>query len=278
MTEQVLKLYNTVYITEDIIHNKMFMSDATRKGVIKVSSIDDVPDGAAFMFSAHGASPKAIAKAEEKELIVIDGTCPIVKSIQNEVKAEAESGKKIIIIGNRSHAEIVALIGYTDCENVFVVYDEADIDLLPDFTDDEVVYFTQTTLDCSCVDVMIKKLKEKIPHLESNSQNNICSATKERQEVVRRVASLTDLVIVVGSSHSSNAKRLCEIALSAGAKNAVLIDSQNDLDEVVLDGVKTMALTSSASTPENVVQDLTEHLKSKFGIIVEDFEIPKTDG
>jgi 4-hydroxy-3-methylbut-2-enyl diphosphate reductase len=150
--------------------------------------------------------------------------------------------------------------------------------MLPDFSNDEVIYFTQTTLDHSHVDAVVSVLKEKIPHIESNSQDNICYATKERQEVVKHIADSVDLIIIVGSSHSSNARRLYEVALSVGTKNAVLINSKNDLDETILSNIKTMAVTSSASTSEKVVQDLIEHLKSTFDIIIEDFELPKKDG
>lgn len=274
MANQVLKLYGTVYVMEDIIHNKIFMKGLERNGIIKVDSIDEIPDGSVVMFSAHGVSPQLVDEAEKKELTIIDGTCPIVKSIQNEVKKESESGKKIIIIGNRAHAEIVALLGVARNKNVFVVYNEMDIDLLPDFSnDDEVVYFTQTTLDCSAVEDVIKKLKTKIPNLESNSKNNVCYATRERQEPVRRISSSVDLVIVVGSSHSSNAKRLSEVALSSGAKKSILIDSKEDLKDSDFDEVRSIAITSAASTPDELVQELIEFLKEKFELVVEDFKV-----
>ncbi len=273
MANQVLKLYGTVYITEDIIHNKVFMKQLEEQGMIKVDSIDDIPDGSVVMFSAHGVSPQVIDKAEKKELTIIDATCPIVKTIQNQAKAAADSSKKIIIIGNRSHAEIIALMGYANNTGVYVVSNEMDVDILPDFSNDEVIYFTQTTLDYSMIESVIKKLKKKIPGIQSTDESNICYATKERQEVVRRIASSVDLVIVVGSSHSSNAKRLAEAAADAGAKRSILIDSKEDLQDYDFNGIKSIAITSAASTPEEIVQDLICYLREKFDIVVEEFNI-----
>ena len=278
MTNQVLKLYGTVYITEDIIHNRILMNQLENRGMIKVDSIEDIPDGSAVMFSAHGVSPQIVDMAEKKELTIIDATCPIVKSIQNEAKEAADAGKKIVIIGNRSHAEITALLGHANNTNVYVVYNEIDVDLLPDLSNDEVVYFTQTTLDYSTIENVIKKLKEKIPGIKSNSKSNICYATRERQEVVRRIASSTDLLIVVGSSHSSNASRLKEAALDAGAKKSILIDSKDDLRDSDFDEVKTVAITSAASTPEELVQDLLCYLREKFDLIVEEFKVQDDSG
>ena len=272
MVEQVLKLYGTVYVIEDVIHNKMFMKDLSTRGVIKVESIEEIPDASVVMFSAHGVSPEIIDKAEKKELTIIDGTCPIVKSIQNAAKAAADSGKKIIIIGNRSHQEIIALLGCLNNKDAYVVYSEMDVDLLPDFSNDKVVYFTQTTLYSSCVQPLIEKLKSKIPHIESDSLHNICYATKERQEAVRKISNSVDLLLVVGSAHSSNANRLVEVALDSGAKNAIRIDSKDELDPEILKNVSSIAVTAAASTPEFLVEDLIRFLRDKLDLILENFE------
>ena len=270
MAEQVLKLYDAVYITEDVIHNKVFMKELEQRGMTKVDSIEDVPDNAVVMFSAHGVPPQVVERAEQKGLTVVDATCPTVKSIQKEVEKAAEAGKKIIIIGNRSHAEIIALLGYAGVKSAFVVGNEMDVDLLPDFSKDDVVYFTQTTLDCLATDAIVKKIKEKVPHIESSTQDNICYATKERQDVVRR---LVDLVIVVGSPHSSNAKRLSEVALSGGAKKSVLVDSKDELTDEIFEEVSTAAITSAASTPEVLVREVVDFLESKYGIAIEEFKL-----
>jgi 4-hydroxy-3-methylbut-2-enyl diphosphate reductase len=272
MAEQVSKLYGTFYITEDIIHNRIFMSGMVKHGVVKVASLDEVPNGGVVMFSAHGVPPHLVAKAEEMGLTIIDGTCPVVKAIQCEIAKEVCFGKKIIIIGDRAHAEVIAFIGVANgSSDVFVVSSEADVELLPSFDGEGVSYFTQTTFDYAKLQLIIKKLYEKVPHLKSGSPDNVCHATRERQEVVRKIAASVDLVIVIGSAHSSNAKRLHEVAISSGAKNAILIDSKNEFDSCVLDGVDTIAVTSSASTMEVVVQEFTEYIATTFGAVIEDF-------
>ena len=263
MANQVLKLYGSFYVTEDVIHNRIFVKQLEQQGMTKVEAIDDIPDGATILFSAHGVSPQVVDRAEKKELTVIDATCPIVKSIQNEVKLASDQGKKIIIIGHKSHAEIVALMGYASNTRFYVVYNEIDIDLLPDFSDDEVVYFTQTTLDYSMVERIVTRLTERFPRIKSGSKNNVCYATRERQEVVRAVAKQIDLLLVIGSSHSSNAKRLIEVALDSGIKKALLVDSKDDFDVTELRDIKAMALTSAASTPEELVQDFIKYLQEK---------------
>lgn len=273
MANQVIKLYGTFYVIEDIIHNKVFVKNLAQQGMIKVDSINDIPNGATVMFSAHGISPQIVDKAEKKELTVIDATCPIVKSIQNEAKLASERGKKIIIIGHKSHAEIVALMGCTSNTKFYVVYNEIDVDLLPDLSDDEAVYFSQTTLDYSVVERIITKLVKRFPNIKPGSRSNVCYATRERQDVVKKVANMVDLLLVIGSSHSSNAKRLIEVALDAGAKKAILIDSKDEFDSADLKGVESMAITSAASTPEELVQDLVEFLKEKYGIIPQEFKI-----
>ncbi|MDR2458978.1 MAG: 4-hydroxy-3-methylbut-2-enyl diphosphate reductase [Holosporales bacterium] len=274
MAEQVCKLYGGFYIIEDVIHNRMFMNDLWKCGVVKVASIDEIPDNAVVMFSSHGVAPRIVAKAEEKGLTIIDGTCPVIKAVQCDAVKETNLGKKLIIIGDRAHAEVIALIGCADkSSNVFVVSNETDVELLPDFDGVAVTYFTQTTLDWAHVKMIIEKLKEKIPHVESLSPDNVCRATRERQDVVRKIAGSMDLVVVIGSAHSSNARRLYEIALSSGAGNAVLVDSKNEFDSSILTGVNTMAMTSSASTSEFVIQEFIEYLTSTFGVVTEDFSL-----
>ncbi|MDR3031134.1 MAG: 4-hydroxy-3-methylbut-2-enyl diphosphate reductase [Holosporales bacterium] len=273
MADQVLKLYNSAYIIEDIIHNKIFMKEIEKRGIIKVSSIDEIPNDSVVMFSAHGVSPEVIAKAEKKRLTIIDGTCPIVKEIQKAVTKASEEGKKIIVIGNRAHPEITALLGYANNEKVFVVSNEMDVDLLPDFTGEEVMYFTQTTLDYYSIQNVIAHLRKKVPHIKSDSEDNICYATKERQRVVKEIANETDLIIVVGSSYSSNSTRLAEIAQEFGVKKVVQIDDKNDLNLKIFDKVQKCAITSGASVPETIINDLKDFLQSNLDILFEEYVI-----
>ncbi|MDR1365080.1 MAG: 4-hydroxy-3-methylbut-2-enyl diphosphate reductase [Holosporales bacterium] len=274
MAEQVCKLYGTFYVIEDVIHNKIFMDSMWKCGVVKVTSIDEIPDGSVVMFSSHGVAPHVVARAEEKGLTIIDGTCPVIKAVQSDAINETRLGKKLIIIGDRAHAEVIALIGCADkSTNALVVSNESDIEMLPNFDGITVTYFTQTTLDCTRVQAIVEKLKEKIPHIEAISPDNICYATRERQDVVRAISESMDLVVVIGSAHSSNARRLRETALSAGARNAVLVDSKANFDGELLSGVSAMAVTSSASTSEAVIQDFINYLAGTFDVMTENFSV-----
>lgn len=270
MAEQVLKLYKEIYITEDIIHNKVFMKEMVEKGAIKVFSVEEIPDGKVVMFSAHGVSPEIVAACEKKGLTIVDGTCPIVASVQQSIKQSTKEGKTIVIIGNRSHSEIVGMVGCAGNKNVFVVANELEVDLLPTMEGSGVVYYTQTTLDKYLVEKVVAALKSKIPHIESDKENNICCATTKRQNAVKFIAPDVDLMIVVGSKHSSNTMRLVEVATRAGAKQVVRVDSVEDLEHLKsLESAKSIAITSGASAPETIVQEIVEYLKN----VIEDIDI-----
>ncbi len=275
MAEQVLKFYKEIYITEDIIHNKVFMNEMIANGAIKVCSIEDIPDGKVVMFSAHGVSPKIISACEKKGLTIIDGTCPIVASVQQLIKQSAKEEKAIVIIGNRSHSEIVGMVGCAENKNVFVVANELEVDLLPSMEGLNVVYYTQTTMDEYLVEKVVATLKAKIPHIESEKENNICCATAKRQNVVKSIASEVDLMIVVGSKYSSNTMQLVEVATRAGARQVIRVDSVEDLEHLkFLKSAKSIGIASGSSTPEYVVQEIVEHLKN----VIENLDIHLLEG
>lgn len=271
MLDQVMKLYGTVYITEDIIHNKTFMQKTYESGLIKVSSVSEIPDNAVVMFSAHGSPPSVFEEAERKGLTIIDATCPIVKELHNAVTKSVEEQKKIIIIGKVSHPEVMGLVGHVPPNDVFVVSNELDIDLLPDLTEFDVAYFTQTTLDPETTEGIIKKLKKKIPHIGSSNGNNICTATKERQKAVREIAKITDMVLIVGSSYSSNSSKLVEVAINAGCQNSHLIESKNEIDLDWFNLINSFAISAGASAPDFVINETIEFIKSNLDISIENF-------
>jgi 4-hydroxy-3-methylbut-2-enyl diphosphate reductase len=272
MAKQVLKLCGNVYIIEDIVHNKVLMHDMYELGIVKVSSLEEIPDGSSVMFSAHGVAPDLFDRAEEKGLTIIDGTCPVVKAVQLAVKEQASSGKKIIIIGKRTHPEVIALKGYAGSANAFIVFDEGDCDLLPDFTGEDVLYLTQTTLDINHVERIIRKLKERIPHISRESQNNICYTTIDRQAAIRDIANVVDLVIVLGSSYSANAKVLEAVAIDSNVKKVTRIDSEQELDLSLFSDVSSFAIATASSTPKFVLDRLLDFLTQNMEIEIKDFE------
>ena len=271
MVDQVIKLYKTVYIIEDIIHNKTFMKQLYENGLIKVDSIRDIPEGSVVMFSAHGVSREMFEIAEQRGLTIIDATCPVVKSIQNCVKKDAEEEKTIIIIGNRSHPEVIGLLGHAKKRKAFVVYNEMDVDLLPDMTDKEVVYFTQTTLDQYAINAVIDALKKRIPHIQCECFDNICNATKERQEAVKKIAQNVDLILVVGSAYSSNTNRLLEIAKEYGTKIVKRVENKDEIDLGLFNEIERFGITSGASAPESIVEEIVEYLSQNIDVVFEEY-------
>ena len=258
---QSVKLYKTLYITEDIVHNNRVMQDFAEMGIVKVASVKDIPDAGTYMISAHGAGPDVLQN--RKDLTVIDGTCPIVRTIQRMINKAHISGEKIVIIGKRTHAEIIGYIGWAENKDVYVVNNEADVALLPDFQNEQVKCFSQTTLTKDVIDNMTRMLKEKIPHIQvpSHTQGNACDATRERQEAVKSIADKIDLFLVAGSQSSSNARALSTTAISSGAKMSILIDGKTNLNRELFLNASTIAITAGASTPEYVVQEILEYIK-----------------
>lgn len=280
MINQIIKLYGSVYIIEDIIHNKLFIDNLLKNGVIKVNSLEEVPDGAAVMFSAHGFSPDIANKAEERDITVIDSTCPVVKELQTKVQEKSEDGYSIIIIGNRAHQEVVALLGYIKNDNVYVVNSEMDIDLLPNLVNKKVVYFTQTSMYPGDIKPIIDALKLKIPNIEAcnsiiqepfNIAHNICKDTLDRQEAIKLVSDKIDLLIVIGSEESSNALSLVNAGINNGIKKVIRIDSKEELSNEVFNGVNNMAIISAASVAIEVVNNIVDYIKSKELFTIEEF-------
>ena len=271
MVNQVLKLYKQIYIIEDIIHNKPFMDNMLKQGMIKVDSLSDIPDGSAVMFSAHGVSPKILEQATQRELTVIDATCPEVRELQNKVKEKAELGYSIIIIGNRAHQEVISLLDYKD--DIFVVNNDTDIELLPDISNSNIVYFTQTSMCPEDVKVIVDALKRKLPNIKSDTFDNICQATLERQKVIKAIAPKIDLLLVIGSNYSSNTVSLLRTGTIAGIKQIIRIDTKDDIRNEMFENVKSIAVTASTSTSELLVTDVINYLQSKLDIKIEEFKV-----
>ena len=269
MLDQVLKLYKSVYVIEDIVHSKLFMDNALARGIIKVHSINDVPDGSAIMFSSRGISQKTLKKADEKQLTVIDATCPVVKKLQEEVIDKAGKGYVVIIIGNRAHQQIATLLGSIDSDDVYVVNSEMDIDLLPSFDGRKVAYFTQTSLFPGDIRKITDALKSKIPdiiHGRPDIEHDVCAETLDRQAVIAEIAPTIDLLLVLGASYSANAMSLVRCGLSNNIKNVIRIDSREGIQKDILNGINSFALISSTSVDEPVIKDIENSLQNLAGI------------
>jgi 4-hydroxy-3-methylbut-2-enyl diphosphate reductase len=272
MANQVLRLYKEFYIVEDIIHNKIFMADIISRGAKKVHSVDEIPDGGVVMFSTHGVSPNVVAKCEKKGLTIVDATCPIVNAIQKNIIQRAQRGETIIVIGDKSHIETIGMVGCASDTEAFVVSNEADVEMLPSTQNKQVVFFIQTTFCKEKVEKIIRALKKKIPHIVADDESNICPVIQERQNAVKKILAIVDLVFIVGSKNSSNTMRLVELAQNSG-KETIRIDSENDINIDVLDNIQNIAIASGTSTSEHTVRKVIEYFIEKLDdVVVESVE------
>ncbi|NYI71892.1 4-hydroxy-3-methylbut-2-enyl diphosphate reductase [Naumannella cuiyingiana] len=248
-----------VYVRKQIVHNKHVVETLSERGAIFVEELDEVPEGALVVFSAHGVSPAVHAQAEQRGLQTIDATCPLVTKVHNEAKRFAREDKQILLIGHAGHEEVEGTSGEAP-EHITLVQSPEDVDDLELENPDNVAWLSQTTLSVDETMQTVHRLREKFPLLQDPPSDDICYATSNRQAAVKQIAAHSDLVIVVGSANSSNSVRLVEVALEAGAKAAHRVDNAGEVDEAWLNGVESVGVTSGASVPDDLVQGVLDLL------------------
>jgi 4-hydroxy-3-methylbut-2-enyl diphosphate reductase len=250
-----------IYVRKEIVHNRFVVEDLQAKGAIFVDSVDEVPAGERVIYSAHGVSPEVRESSKQRNLRVIDATCPLVTKVHVEAVKFAKEGYSLILIGHRDHDEVVGTLGEAPLETQ-VVGSPQEVDSLTVPDPNRVAYLTQTTLSLDETRDIIAALKKKFPNITGPHAQDICYATENRQTAVKHVVSDADLLLVVGSENSSNSNRLVEVARNLG-RNSHLIDSFKDIQPGWLDGVKTIALTAGASAPERLVEEVVKFLSTK---------------
>jgi len=256
-----------LYVFHEIVHNEHVVRDFTGRGVRFVQSIEEVPQGAKLIFSAHGISPEIWRRAKEKRLeIIIDATCPLVEKVHREVRRFAAQGYWIILVGHEKHDEIVGTSGEAP-ERIRIVasVQEAQAIDIPD--PDKVVVLTQTTLSVDDTREVIEALKEKFPRLITPAKEDICYATQNRQDAVKQLAKEVDLVLVIGSRNSENSNQLCKVARAQGTR-AFLVDDYRAIDGRWLEGVRRVGITSGASAPERLVEQAAEFFRQQGAQVV----------
>ncbi|UIZ92823.1 4-hydroxy-3-methylbut-2-enyl diphosphate reductase [Corynebacterium sp. CNCTC7651] len=259
--EKALEKYGSpVYVRKEIVHNKYVVKTLEERGAVFVDETDEVPEGAHVVFSAHGVSPAVRDAAAQRNLLTLDASCPLVTKVHNEAKRFARDGFQILLVGHEGHEEVEGTSGEAP-EVTHLVDGVEGVDALPDFPEDQpLVWLSQTTLSVDETLEIVAKLKERFPHLQDPPSDDICYATQNRQAAVKNIAPRCDLVIVVGSQNSSNSKRLVEVALEAGAREAHLVDYAHQIEESWLENADTIGLSSGASVPEILVQEVVAHL------------------
>jgi 4-hydroxy-3-methylbut-2-en-1-yl diphosphate reductase len=261
--EEALKLYGPpIYVRKQIVHNKHVVSTLEAKGAIFVEENDEVPEGAMVIFSAHGVAPEVYEQARQRNLRAIDATCPLVTKVHNEAKRFAAEGYDILLIGHEGHEEVIGTAGEAP-DHVQLVDGPDAVDQVTVRDPEKVVWLSQTTLSVDETMETVDRLRTRLPLLQSPPSDDICYATSNRQDVVKRIGPECDLVIVVGSRNSSNSMRLVEVALGAGARAAYLVDFASEIADEWLDGVATVGLTSGASVPDELVMQVLDHLAAR---------------
>jgi 4-hydroxy-3-methylbut-2-enyl diphosphate reductase len=260
--EKSLELYGApVYVRKEIVHNKHVVSTLEQRGVIFVNETDEVPEGATVVFSAHGVSPAVHEAAAARNLKTIDATCPLVTKVHNEVKRFADDETEILLIGHNGHEEVEGTAGEAPGK-VRIVDGLEEARTIQPTPGKKLVWLTQTTLSVDETMQSVAILKDRFPEIANPPSDDICYATQNRQEAIKAIAPQADLVIVVGSTNSSNSVRLVEVALEYGAKAAYLIDYAAEVKDEWFSGVETIGVTSGASVPEILVDDLLKHLST----------------
>ncbi len=267
--ETAIRLYGTpVYVFHEIVHNKHVVERFVREGAVFVDAVEDVPEGAVLLFSAHGVAPEVRRVAADRRLQAIDATCPLVTKVHLEAIKYAKQGYRIMLIGHEGHDEVIGTMGQAPAAFTLVESPE-EVDSLPFGPADKLAYLTQTTLSVDDASRIITRLKERFPQIVGPPKDDICYATQNRQEAVRLLSEDADLVIVLGSQNSSNSQRLAELARERGIP-AHLIDGANEIDAGWFRGDETVVITAGASAPESVVQDCISWLQGRFGATVEE--------
>ena len=258
--EKALEHYGSpVYVRKQIVHNKHVVDDLEQRGAVFVEELDEVPEGAMVVFSAHGVSPMVRDEAKKRELRTLDATCPLVTKVHNEARRFARDDLDILLIGHDGHEEVEGTSGEAP-ENVHLVDGPDDVDSVQVRDPEKVVWLSQTTLSVDETMTTVDRLRERFPALQSPPSDDICYATQNRQVAIKDVAAESELVIVVGSANSSNSVRLVEVALDAGAQAAYRVDNADEIDDAWLSGVRTVGVTSGASVPEDLVQGVIDYL------------------
>lgn len=244
-----------IYVRKEIVHNRHVVETLSDRGAVFVNDTDEVPEGARVVFSAHGVSPVVHAEAAERSLSTIDATCPLVTKVHKEAIRFARDGFRILLVGHAGHEEVEGTMGEAP-EHITLVQspDDARTVEVPD--SEKLVWISQTTLSVDETMETVEILRERFPHLQNPPSDDICYATQNRQVAVKKIAPEADLVLVVGSANSSNSVRLVEVALEHGAKAAHRVDFAREIDETWFHDVATVGLTSGASVPETLVQDV----------------------
>ena len=265
MVELALKKWGPpIYVRHEIVHNKYVVHDLKKKGAVFVDELKECPVDRPVIFSAHGVSKTVTEEAEERQMLFVDATCPLVTKVHNEIKRYYDKGYKIIMIGHRGHPETIGTMGQLPEGEVLLVENTADVEKMDPSQYPKLAYVTQTTLSVDDTKEIAQALNKKFPSIENPKKEDICYATTNRQEEVKRLVKHVDLMLVVGSKNSSNSQRLVDVAKTSGCKASYLIEDHNKIDWVKIKEANSIGITSGASAPDHLVKEVISSIQEKF--------------
>jgi 4-hydroxy-3-methylbut-2-enyl diphosphate reductase len=267
IVERALQIFGApVYVRHEVVHNRFVVDDLAGKGAVFVEELDQIPDGATVIFSAHGVAREVRTRAEQRQLKIFDATCPLVTKVHLEVARHARAAEEVILIGHAGHPEVEGTLGQYDRQqggDIYLVETVEDIERLEVNNPQSLAYVTQTTLSVDDTRLIIDQLRQKYPDINGPRNDDICYATQNRQDAVRELAQHVDVFLVLGSINSSNSNRLRELAEKQGVA-AYLIDGVDDIDHKWLETAEAVGVTAGASAPEILVQEVIVKLEKLF--------------
>lgn len=270
IVELALERYGKpIYVRHEIVHNRYVVQSLERKGAVFVEELDEVPEGAKVIFSAHGVPKSVPAEAERRELFYLDATCPLVSKVHNQAQHQQRNGRHILLIGHEGHPEVIGTMGQLPDGAMTLVETEEDVAALELAPDTPLSYVTQTTLSVDDTAAIIAALRARFPDISEPGSEDICYATTNRQEAVKMIAERCDAVIVIGAPNSSNSNRLVEVALRAGCADAALVERAETMDWDRFAACRTLGLTAGASAPEELVEEFIAACGERFDVTIE---------
>jgi 4-hydroxy-3-methylbut-2-en-1-yl diphosphate reductase len=266
-----------VYVRHEIVHNRNVVEGLVRKGAVFIDDLKQAPDGATVIFSAHGVPKSVPAEAKRRQLFTLNATCPLVSKVHVEAQHHHAGGRHVVLIGHAGHPEVEGTMGQLPAGAISLVETMDDIAALAPADPDRLAYITQTTLSVDDTRAMVSALRRRFPGIDGPHKEDVCYATTNRQQAIKGIAGRADLVLIIGSPNSSNARRLVEVAQRAGAKQAVLIDTADEIDWSLVGGAGVVGVSAGASTPESLVRDVVSAFRARYDVEIEDSTITRED-
>jgi 4-hydroxy-3-methylbut-2-enyl diphosphate reductase len=278
IVELALQKYGApVYVRHEIVHNRVVVERLETLGARFIEELDEAPAGARVIFSAHGVPKSVPAEAQRRQLFYLDATCPLVSKVHVEAERHFRAGHEIVLIGHAGHPEIEGTIGQLPPGAIALVEDAADAESFQPRDPANLAYITQTTLSVDDTSGIVDILRRRFPLIAGPHKDDICYATTNRQSAIKAISPRADLVLVIGAPNSSNSRRLVEVAVRAGAKDATLIQRVNDIDWSLLENVHVLGLSAGASAPEALVEDVVEALRARYDLKIEEISVTRED-